>query len=76
MPTHCLFEHHDAHGALYVWDDGSRRTLGFGPDDVQSVCRKADPACLQLDYTQAMLLGLLLPKIGVSSAWAWGRAAW
>ncbi|MGV3525474.1 MAG: spermidine synthase [Candidatus Sericytochromatia bacterium] len=59
MPTHCLFEHHDTQGSLYVWDDGIRRTLGFGPDDIQSVCLKADPACLQLDYTQAMLLGLL-----------------
>lgn len=57
-----LFQTFDPWGELSVLDDGTRRTLAFGPGDEQSVCLKADPALLQLPYTQAMLLGLLFAQ--------------
>lgn len=54
-----IFQTLDPEGEICVLDDGQRRMLAFGPGDEQSVCLKANPALLQLEYTQAMLLGLL-----------------
>ena len=49
----------DPYGELRVFDDGTTRTLSFGPGNEQSACLKAKPDQLLYEYTQAMLLALL-----------------
>ncbi len=55
-----IFEDYDAYGEIRVIEDDTRRYLSFGPGDEQSACLKKDPALMLFDYTQAMLLGLVL----------------
>lgn len=50
----------DDWGEIQVLDDGQFRTLSFGKGDEQSKIRLAAPYVLQHEYTQAMLLALLL----------------
>lgn len=64
MSGQLLWQARDAWGEIQVLDDERCRTLAFGPGDEQSQCLKADPARLQLAYTQAMLLGLLFAPPG------------
>ena len=54
-----LFRTHDEYGAIQVIDDGNKRYLAFSEGDEQSCMLKSEPAQLQHDYTQAMLLVLL-----------------
>lgn len=55
-----LYQGQDAWGELRVYDNGARRLLAFGHGDEQSACLKSEPELLLFEYTQAMLLGLLL----------------
>jgi len=52
----------DAHGLLEVVDQVDLRSLHFGSPPMQSRMRRAEPATLVLDYTQAMMLPLLFRR--------------
>ena len=49
----------DSFGDLRVFDDGSQRTLAFGPGNEQSAVLKDNPAHPLFEYIQVMLLALL-----------------
>lgn len=65
---HLLYQLTDTEGVIQVWDNGERRLLSFvdTPDlekpglDEQSACLLSAPERLLFDYTQAMMVGLLL----------------
>lgn len=57
-----VFRTYDDYGSLLVFDDGNKRYLSFSELDEQSCQLKSDPFCLQHDYSQAMLLVLLLTE--------------
>lgn len=57
-----IFRQHDEYGTIQVYDDGNKRFLAFGDNDEQSCQLKSNPALLQHDYSQAMLLVLLFKR--------------
>lgn len=63
-----IFQTHDEHGAVDVYDDQHMRYLTFGNSVEQSCMDKLKPYRLEHSYTQTMLLGLLLGETPVEVA--------
>jgi len=54
-----IFRCYDEHGPIRVFEEGSHRYLAFGDDAHQSCIDMLQPARLNYQYTQAMMLALL-----------------